>query len=338
MAQLLVQLKDRKSVLAQKAKLNWLREGDVNSKVFHRAINRRRNSNGITGLEVEGEWVEEPNRVKEAIMDHFRGHFQKKLASRVEMPRFLIDNRLEESEREVLIMEFTEEEIKAAVWDCDGSKSPGPDGFNLEFFRPCWDIVKGDVMRVVREFHMHGKLARGVNSSFITLIPKKEGCYGVKHLRPISLIGSVYKIIAKVMARRLKAVVGKLIGDEQSAFIQGRSILDGVVVLNEIIEDARSTKESKLLFTADFKKAYDSLDWNFVLEMLRNMNFPGKWISWVKECISTASANVLVNGSPSGEFRLERGIRQGDPMSPFLFLAAAEGLNALVKKRLRKGF
>lgn len=96
-------------------------------------------------------------------------------------------------------------------------------------------------------------------------------------------------------------------------------------------------KTRRLLFKVDFAKAYDSIDWNYVIEMLRNMNFPGKWISWVKECISTATANVLVNGNPSGEFQLERGLRQGDTLSPFLFLVAAEGLNALTKRAVREG-
>lgn len=108
-------------------------------------------------------------------------------------------------------------------------------------------------------------------------------------------------------------------------------------MLNEIIEETKVTKTRRLLFKVDFAKAYNSIDWNYVIEMLRNMNFPGKWISWVKECISTATANVLVNGSPSGEFQLERGLRQGDTLSPFLFLVAAEGLNALTKRAVREG-
>lgn len=336
-ANLLLQLNNRKSLLSQKAKIRWIREGDVNSKVFHKAINCRRFRNGLTGIEVGGEWVEEPGGVKEAVREHFRTQFQSRGMFRVEMPTNLDENKLDEGDGESLTREFSENKIKEAIWECDGSKSPGPDGFNMEFYKSCWDIVKGDVMRMMVEFHAHGKLVRGCNSSFIVLIPKNEGYCNINQFRPISLIGSAYKIVAKVLARRMMRVVSKIIGDEQLAFIKGRYILDGVVVLNELVEDAKKSKERRIFLKVDFVKAYDSIDWEYLIEMLKILNFPSKWICWVKECISTASANVLVNGSPSGEFQLERGIRQGDPLSPFLFLAAAEGLNLLVKKAVKEG-
>lgn len=154
---------------------------------------------------------------------------------------------------------------------------------------------------------------------------------------PVSLIGSVYKIIAKVLARRMRGAVEKIIGESHTAFVKGRSIMEGVVILNEVVEDAIKSKASNLIFKIDFAKAYDSIDWNYLLEMLALLNFPHKWIRWIKECISTASANVLVNGSPSGESRLECGIRQKDPLSSFLFLVAAEGLNLLVRKVTKEG-
>lgn len=121
----------------------------------------------------------------------------------------------------------------------------------------------------------------------------------------MSLIGSVYKIIAKVLARRMKEVVGRIIGEAQSAFIKGRFILDGVAILTEVVEDAKRSKKSILIFKADFAKAFDSIDWRYLLEKLELLNFPAKWIGWIKECITTTSAYVLVNGSPSGEFHLE---------------------------------
>lgn len=146
------------------------------------------------------------------------------------------------------------------------------------------------------------------------------------------MIGSLYKIIAKILARRMMEVMEKIIGIEQSTFIKGRSIMDGVVILNEVINEAKKAKEGRWIFKVDFAKAYDTVEWGYLLEMMKAMNFLTKWIAWIKECISTASASVLVNGSPSEKFRLERGIRRSDPLSPFLFLVVTEGLNALTRK------
>lgn len=227
--------------------------------------------------------------------------------------------------------------MKEAVWECGVSKSPGPDGFNIGFFKACWNTIKSDLLKVLDEFHANGKLEKGCNSSFIVLIPKKEGTCGLKDLRPISRINSLYKVIAKVLASRMKKVMGKLIGESQATFVKKRNILDGVVILNELIEDARKSKESRLFVKVDFAKAYDSVEWEYLFEMLRAMNFPKVWIKWIQGCVTSASANVLVNGSPSGEFRMERRLRQGDPLSPFLFLVAVEGLNLLAKKAIREG-
>lgn len=336
-AQLILQMNNRRSLLAQKARLRWLREGDVNSKMFHKAISQRRCINGMMGLEIDGVWNEDPSRVKAAVKDYFSSHFLGKGQPLVVLPDDLVESRLDTVDGESLTRRFSEEEVRAAVWDSETSKSPGPDGFGMDFFKECWDIIKYDLMRVFVDFHANGKLTKGCNSSFIALIPKKKGVCHLNHFRPISLIGSLYKILATVLAKRMKSVMGKLIGETQSAFLKDRFILDGVVILNEAIEDARKTKAKRLLFKVDFAKAFDSVSWDYLLDMKRKLNFPEKWILWIKECISTAKANVLVNGSPSGEFALERGIRQGDPLSPFLFLVAAEGLNMLVKRAVERG-
>lgn len=119
-------------------------------------------------------------------------------------------SKLDEVDGELLIRSFLEDEVKAAVWDCGSSKSPRPDGFNLGFFQDCWDIIKENLLRVLDEFLDNGKLAQGCNSSFLVLIPK-EGFLGLQNLRPILLISSLYKIIAKVLARRLKHVMGKIL-------------------------------------------------------------------------------------------------------------------------------
>lgn len=178
----------------------------------------------------------------------------------------------------------------------------------MEFYQDCWGIVREDLVRVFNKFHANGKLAKGTNSSYIALIPKKPRANNLNNFCPISLVGSLYKILAKVLAKRMKRVMGKLIGATQSDFIKDRYILDGVVVLNEAIEDVRKTIEKRLFCKVDFAKAFNSVNWKYLLDMMKCMNFPEKWIMWIKECITTAKANVLVNGSLSGKFTLKHGI------------------------------
>lgn len=174
-SQLFSQLTNWRSLLSQKARFRWILEGDINSKIFHRSINYRRQTNGILGLEIEDEWNEDPNKVKPTIRDYFKKLFTGLDSRLVELPADLFENRLEATDGAALTAHFTKEEIKSAVWDCDESKSPGPDIFGMEFYKSCWDIIKDDILRSFGEFHSNGKLVKGSNPSYIALISKKEG-------------------------------------------------------------------------------------------------------------------------------------------------------------------
>ncbi|XP_024632905.1 uncharacterized protein [Medicago truncatula] len=225
----------------------WLREGDANSKFFHSTLSSRRRRNAINSVLVDGVRVEGVHPVREAVFNHFVQHFKAP-----EGVRPIISNlqfrTLSVGEGRSLIKPFSMDEVKEAIWDCDSFKSPGPDEVNFGFIKDFWLELKDDVMRFVSEFHRNGKLAKGINSTFIALIPKIE--------------------------------VG---------------ILDGILIENEVVDEARKFKKELMLFKVDFEKAYDSVDWGYL-------------------------DSVMKERPPSR-----------DPLSPFMFLIAAEGLNILMK-------
>ncbi|CAJ2674496.1 unnamed protein product [Trifolium pratense] len=318
------------SICWQQSRSRWLKEGDANTKYFHSILANRRRGNTISSLQVDNTMVEGVAPIRNAVVSHFAAHFKA-----VTMERPGVENlafkRLQVAEVSSLIKPFSLDEIKEAVWDCDSYKSPGPDGINFGFVKDFWADIKGDIVRFCSEFHRNGRLTKGLNATFIALIPKVDSPQRLNDFRPISLVGSLYKILAKVLANRLRLVMGSVISESQTAFVKGRQILDGILIANEAVDEARRSKKKLLLFKVDFEKAYDSVDWGFLDAVMGKMGFPTLWRKWIKECVCTATASVLVNGSPTDEFPLERGLRQGDPLSSFLFLLAAEGLHVLME-------
>lgn len=232
---------------------------------------------------------------------------------------------------------LTEGEVWDAVKNCDGNKAPELDEFTLVCFQKCWKVLKADILQFFNEFHENGKLVRGINSSFITLIPKVDRPARISNYRPISLIGSLYKILAKVLTNRLKQVVHRLIGEAQSAFLGGRNILDGVLIANEVVDWWKRSRKKGLFLKLGFEKAFDSVSWECLFFMMNKFGFRDKWRNWIKECLTSARISVLVNGSPTPEFIPEKGFRQRDLMSHFLFNLVAKGLNMLLQRARSRG-
>jgi len=288
----------------------------ISIKLFHSVLASRRRRNAIVSFVENGNVVEGVQPIRNAVFTHFSNHFKKHQTFRPGVANMNFKT-LTVVEGGSLVLPFSVDEVKAAVWDCDSYKSPAPDGVNFGFIKEFWLILKEDIMRFITEFHRNDKLARCINTTFITLIPKVDSPQKLSDFRPISLVGCLYKILAKVLANRLRLVIGKVISETQSAFVKDRQILDGVLIAIEVVDEARKMKKELLLFKVDFEKAYDSVDWTYLDEVMRKMAFPILWRKWIKECISTTTTSFLVNGSPTDEFHLERGLQQGDPLSPF---------------------
>jgi len=278
------------SISWQRSRIQWLQEGDANSKVFHGIMSSRRIRNLIPFFFVNGVQIDGVQNVRNAVFSHFSLHFQNQHEQRPTMEG-LNFRKLSAREGTVLTRPFSVEEVKAAVWECENYKCPGPDGVSFGFIKDFWDMLKEDVMRFLTEFHRNGRLAKSINITFIALIPKVDSPQRLNDFRPISLVGSMYKILAKVLACRLRSVIGSA----QSAFIKGRQIMDGILVASEIVDDAYRCKKELILFKVDFEKAYNSIDWGYLQAVMVKMGFPTLWRKWITECISTATLFVLVN-------------------------------------------
>uniref|UniRef100_A0A251U4I0 Putative RNA-directed DNA polymerase, eukaryota, Reverse transcriptase zinc-binding domain protein n=1 Tax=Helianthus annuus TaxID=4232 RepID=A0A251U4I0_HELAN len=320
----------------QKSRIRWALDGDENSCFFHSIVNANTSSNRINGVFKDGVWETNPTVVKQHFFDFYESLFKEPMLMRppIECPNLSV---LTEEEAEVLVRPFSAREIKDAVWDCDGDRAPGPDGFNFKFLKRCWNGVQADFIKIFDEFFESMQVNRCCTSSFIALIPKVKDPLMPSDYRPISLVGCINKVISKVLVNRLKSVIGKLISEEQSAFIAGRSITDGPLILNELLAWMKYGKKTAMIFKVDIQKAYDSLNWGFVDSIMEQMNFPIRWRRWIMAILRSARQSVLVNGSPTMEFECSRGLRQGDPLSPFLFVIAMEALTGIMKKASSTG-
>lgn len=217
------------------------------------------------------------------------------------------------------------------------NKAPGPDGLNGLFFQQHWNIIGGDILKEVKLFFESGTLNPALNRTQIILIPKNQNPERLEQFRPISLCNFVYKIISKILANRLKPLLPDIIAEEQSAFVGNRQIQDNILIVQEVIHRLR-TRDRRRKFQAilklDMQKAYDRIEWDFLQQCLYKMGFRAEWVKWVMQCVSTVSYSIKFNGESLPYFKPSRGIRQGDPLSPYLFIIVANVLSHMMKQAL----
>ena len=245
-------------------------------------------------------------------------------------------NSISDEDNALLFEVVSDEKVKDIVWSCDSSKSPGLDGFNFSFIKFCWECLKDDFISAVKDFLVNEKWPTGSNVSFTCQIPKTNNPQQLRDFGPISLVGCVYKIISKILAIRLKKMINKVIDARQSSFLEGSGLMDGVLVANEVLDEMKRKKKSCVFFKVDYEKANDFVMRDFIYYMLGRFGFCEKWISWIKACFESALVSVLINGIPSKEFIPKKGLRQWDPLAPFLFLIVIEGLVGVSRTAIEK--
>lgn len=236
--------------------------------------------------------------------------------------------------------EYTASEVEVALNQMKSISAPEPDGMPPIFFKHYWNTVSHDVLSATLSILNTGTIPPDINHTFISLIPKTKSPETDKDFQPISLCNIIYKLISKTIANSLKKCLPKLVSESQSAFLSNHLITDNILVAFETLHHLKNKmtgKTGSMALKLNMSKAYDRIEWNFLEKLMDKLGSDRKWIDMIKSCISIVSFSILINGAPCGLIHPQRGLWQGDLLSPYLFILCAEGLHALIKQAVENG-
>jgi hypothetical protein len=274
-----------------------------------------------------GNKVDDVKQIKEVAVDFYKNllgtdqlHFTKAKATRIKQ---LIPAAISSEHATILEKEVSAEEIKDILFHMKANKAPSPDGFSANFFKASWAIVGQEVVDAIKGFFNYGSLLREVNVTIISLVPEKVNPSAMGDFRPIACFNVIYKCITKILSNRMLPLLSDLVSKNQSAFILARSISENVLLARELVRGYHKEKGNpRCTLKVDLMKDYDCVNWEFILHCLHCFGFPKIFLGWIRECITTPKFSVCINGTLVGYFEGKNGLRQGDPISPYLFVLA----------------
>ena len=322
-----------------RSRANWYEYGEKSNKYFLNLENSRKKKSCIRKLNTENDKsTTNPKEILDEIQSFYANLYDKKVEHADDnlIATFLSQvetNTLTDEQRDALDEQLTLSECYATLKTFQKNKTPGNDGLTVEFYLTFWPLIGKCLVDCLNFAHGHGELSTSQKQAMITLIEKKDKDKRLlKNWRPISLINVDVKIASKAMAKRLESILPSLVHHSQHAFIKGRSIFDAIRTIEDTLDYARRNNRAGILVAIDFEKAFDSLNRSFLIQVLQKLNFGTYFMQWIRTFYTNLTSCVLNNGFTTKLFPVNRGVRQGDPLSPLLFILSLEMLSCYIRQ------
>ncbi|PKU74516.1 Putative ribonuclease H protein [Dendrobium catenatum] len=304
------------SWIIQRAKVNWLKHGEEDLKFLYGKIRCRRSSSKSVINLIASTPSNNRDTVVSTILKHFQELYNPPPSQNHSLDSLPIGYTIPETCHHALTSYIQEEEIKKAVFQGNSTSAPG----------------------AIRSFFFKGYIPNGVKATALAIIPKHKNATSIADYRPIALCNVLYKIIAKVISNRLKPIMPSIIESNQSGFIKSRISTDNILLASDILASAGKRGGANFFCAKlDIKKAFDTVSRGFILDRMVKKGFPNVFVNWIKMCITDVNFSIVLNGALEGYFNTSAGLRQGCPLSPYLFCLAMDALSNLLDGRDFKG-
>ncbi len=318
-----------------RSKVKCIESGERSTSYFLAVEKHRQSYNSIAALKDNGVTYTGDNEILKVARDFYKDLYASKNPKHSDISNFLNNIEIQELSQEQQLTcenDISIQECEDSISKMKSNKSPGEDGLPIEFYKVFWNEIGHFLVEMYNECFTNEILPMSMRKSVITLIHKKDDKDNIVNYRPISLTNTDYRILAFVLSSRLQNVASHIVNPDQVAYIKKRFIGTNVRIIQDIFELYNRKNKSGILMFVDFKKAFDSIEWEFLFEVLGKFNFGETFIKWVKLLYAKPCAFVKNNGHFSDEFSLSRGVRQGCPVSSLLFILCMEVLSCYIQQ------